>query len=195
VVRTAKDVDRVRRLSFPVACKLLSPQLIHKKDIGGVVLGIRSPAEVQAALTRFAKLAGRRGIRFDGVLVQEMVSDGVEMILGATRDPTFGPVVALGMGGTYAEVIRDYALAVAPVTPSGARRMLSTTKLGRILGGYRGGPRVSTAKLSRLVSSFSRVLVENPEIDQIEVNPLIAGGNGILAVDTRVAFRQGARSS
>jgi acyl-CoA synthetase (NDP forming) len=193
VVRTAGDVGKVRRLTFPVACKMQSAQLHHKKDIGGVVLGVQTPNEVQSVLSRFKKLADTKWMRFDGMLVQEMVADGTELILGGTRDPTFGPVVALGMGGTYTEIIRDFSLAVAPVSPAEVRRMLSRTKLDEILGGYRGGPKVDENRLCRLVSDFSRIMVENPSIEQMEVNPLIATSHDILAVDTRVIIAKANR--
>jgi len=193
VVRNAREAGKLKKLRYPVACKLLSEQLLHKKDIGGVVVGVQTPAEAQSVLSRFEKLAATKLMKFDGMLVQEMVANGIEMILGGTRDPTFGPVVALGMGGTYTEVIRDYALAVAPVSPLEVRRMLSLTKLDKILGGYRGGPRVDERRLCRLVSTFSRMMVENPSIEQMDVNPLIATAREILAVDTRVILAKSDR--
>jgi acyl-CoA synthetase (NDP forming) len=162
--------------------------LLHKTDIGGVVVDIKSRAEAESTLVRFTRLAKRKGLRFDGMLVQEMVRDGVELILGETRDPTFGPVLAVGLGGTYTELLRDYALAVAPVTEREAKRMIEQTRLGEILGGYRGGPRVGIGSLCRVISSFSKILAENPAIEQMEVNPLICTTSGVLAVDARVVL-------
>ncbi len=193
VVRSTLEAGKLKKLRYPVACKLLSEQLLHKKDIGGVLLGVQTPAEARSVLSRFERLAATKRMKFDGILVQEMVVSGIEMILGGTRDPTFGPVVALGMGGTYTEVIRDYALAVAPVSPPEVRRMLSLTKLDKILGGYRGGPRVDERRLGRLVSNFSMMMVKNPSIEQMEVNPLIATAREILAVDTRVILAKSDR--
>ena len=193
VVRSTREAGKLKKLQYPVACKLLSEQLLHKKDIGGVVLGVQTPAEAQSVLSRFEKLAATKRMKFDGMLVQEMVADGVELILGGTRDPDFGPVVALGMGGTYTEIIHDYALVVAPASPLEVRSMLSLTKLDKILGGYRGGPKVDERRLGLLVSSFSRIMVENPSIEQMEVNPLIATAREILAVDTRVILAKSDR--
>ena len=190
-IRTGADLHNLRRFPFPVACKLLSDQPLHKKDIGGVVLGIRTTAEAESVFTRFSRLASRKGISFGGMLVQQMVGDGVELILGSTRDQTFGPVVALGTGGTYTELVRDYALAVAPVSSEEVKEMLSLTRLARILGGYRGGPEVNQGKLCKLVSSFSRIMVDNPSIQQLEVNPLIATATNILAVDARMILKNG----
>ena len=190
VVRTSGDLGKLRGVPFPVACKLLTAQPLHKKDIGGVMLGIGTSAEAESVFSRFRRLAARRGLAFEGMLAQEMVADGTELILGSTRDPTFGPVIALGMGGTYTELIRDHALAVAPVGPAEVKKMLELTKLGRILGGYRGEPKVDEEGLCKLVSSFSRILIENPSIEQIEVNPLIATTTSILAVDARMILKK-----
>ena len=186
VVRSPKDLGRLKRIGFPVACKLLSEELLHKTDVGGVAVDVADVAEAESVLARFRKLAGKKGIRFDGMLVQEMVKNGVELILGGIRDPTFGPVVVFGLGGTYTELIREYSLAVAPVTPRESRAMLTQGKLGRVLDGYRGGPKVKMSRLSQVVSDFSRIMVENPSIEQMEVNPLMATEDEILAVDARV---------
>jgi acetyltransferase len=186
VIESSRDFARLRRFRFPVACKLLSKGLLHKTDLGGVVVDVPDGAEAERVFRRFEKLTARKGLPFEGMLVQEMVPRGVELLLGGMRDPTFGPVIVLGFGGAYAEVIRDYSLAVAPVTPLEVRRMLIGEKLGLVLGGYRGGPRVNTGRLSKLVSSFSRIMVENPQIEQMEVNPLMATDRTILSVDARV---------
>ena len=114
-----------------------------------------------------------------------MVS-GIEMILGGTRDRTFGPTVLFGMGGSYTELLRDYALGIAPVTVREATVMIGESRLSPVLDGYRGGPRIDREGLAKTVSSFSRILAENPSIEELEVNPLVATGKRILAVDARV---------
>ena len=186
IVTSSKDLAGLRELRFPVACKLISKDLPHKTDAGGVVLGVAEASEVKAVFERLSTLAERRHLGFEGMLVQEMVKKGVELILGGVRDQAFGAVVMVGLGGTHAELVRDFKLAVAPVTPVEARRMLIGGGIGRILRGYRGGPRASVGRLSGVVSDFSRILIENPWIEQMEVNPLIASGNSMMAVDSRV---------
>ena len=190
VLKSTKDIARLKRFRFPAACKLLSGGALHKTDIGGVVVNVRNESEVEQILERFEKLAAGKRIRFEGMLVQEMVHKGVELILGGTRDPTFGPVVILGLGGTYTELLHDYGLAVAPLTPREARRMLIGERIGRVLGGYRGGPKVDVSRLCKMVSDFSRAMVDNPSIEQMEVNPLIATDRFVYAVDTRVILRR-----
>jgi acetyltransferase len=188
VVWTRRDLGKAKKFGFPVACKMLAKGLDHKTESGGVVLNVASTAEAASAFSRFRKTAAKYGARFDGMLVQAMVKDGVELIVGATRDPTFGPVVVFGTGGTYTELVRDFASAIAPVSPREARDMISRTKLSPMLTGFRGGSVVDMPRLTEVVSNFSRILVENPSVDEIEVNPLIATDHGIFAVDARLVL-------
>ncbi|HKT21285.1 MAG TPA: acetate--CoA ligase family protein [Nitrososphaerales archaeon] len=185
VIRSPKDTRLLDRVRFPVACKLLSVDLPHKTDVGGVALGVKTPDEARACLVKFVAAAKRRGARFDGMVVQEMVSRGVELILGGRKDPTFGPTVALGLGGTYVELSREVSLAVAPVTASGVKSLLEGTSLEKVLHGFRGGPRVSVERLCRVVSVFSKIMVENPSLEEIEVNPFVATMDSMFAVDAR----------
>jgi acyl-CoA synthetase (NDP forming) len=189
VVEHAKDLQKLEKFDFPVACKLLSPGALHKTELGGVALNVRDVGEAERAFERFQRLAAKEGAEFDGMLVQEMVKDGVELLLGGTRDPTFGPVVVLGLGGTYTELLREYRLAVSPISEKKAKRMLVGDPLAKVLHGYRGGPRVNVGRLCEVVSAFSRIMVDNPSIEQVEVNPMIATRSKILAVDVRMILR------
>jgi acyl-CoA synthetase (NDP forming) len=188
VVWSPRDFRKSEEVGFPVACKLLSRQLLHKTDAGGVILGVDGRRELSSAFFRFKKLAERKGLSFDGMLVQEMISGGVEIILGGTRDPTFGPTVLFGVGGSYTELFRDYSLGIAPLTLEQATTLMGRSRLSLALDGYRGSPPVNKKELARVVSSFSRIMAENPSIEQIEVNPLIATKEGILALDARVVL-------
>ena len=186
-----KDIQQLKRFAFPVACKLLSPGVLHKTELGGVALDVGDVEEAKRAFVRFQNLATREHAKFEGMLVQEMVEGGVELLLGGTRDPTFGPVVVLGLGGIYTELLREYRLAVSPVTAKEARRMLIGETLVRVLGGYRGGPKVNINRVCEVVSAFSSILVDNPSIEQMEVNPLVATRSRILAVDARIMLGPG----
>jgi acetyltransferase len=190
IVSSEEDLRKLKGFEFPAACKLLSEGVLHKTDIGGVVTNVQNELEAERIFSRFRRLASKKSIRFEGMLVQEMVRNGVELILGGTRDPTFGPVVVLGLGGIYTELLREYGLAVAPVTEQVVRRMLIDEKVGRALRGYRGGARVNVGRLCEVVSRFSRIMVENPSISQMEVNPLIATKDKVLSVDARVILEQ-----
>ena len=191
IVEKAKDLQELGGLGFPVACKLLSPQVLHKTELGGVALDVGDVEEAKRAFVRFQNLATREHAKFEGMLVQEMVEGGVELLLGGTRDPTFGPVVVLGLGGIYTELLREYRLAVSPVTAKEARRMLIGETLVKVLGGYRGGPKVNINRVCEVVSAFSSILVDNPSIEQMEVNPLVATRSRILAVDARIMLGPG----
>lgn len=191
VVRSPRDFRKLAPLDYPVACKLLSRGLLHKTDAGGVILDVPDAEGAKSAFLRFEESAKKRGARLEGMHVQSMVGRSVELILGGTRDPTFGPVVVYGLGGVYTEVLRDYILEVAPVTPQDVRASLSQGRLSAILSGYRGGPRADIGRLAEAISNFSRIMVENPRIDQMEINPLMANEQGVLAVDVRVILGAG----
>jgi len=186
-VLVASDADFAKSsdLAFPVACKLVSSELLHKTEKGGVVLNVSNASELNSVLRRLRRLAMRLRIRYEGILVQQMAKGGIELLLGSTRDRVFGPTIVLGAGGKYAELIRDYSLAIAPVEVSEAKDLAMGTRLGQLLLGYRGDPRTKVFELARVVSRFSRILIENPSIEQIEINPLIASKEGITAVDVR----------
>ena len=184
-LRSPKDLEVLAKVKYPVACKLLSKALPHKTDVGGVALDVKNAGDARRCFVRFRAVAGRAGAKFEGMLVQEMVGKGVELILGARRDPTFGPTVAFGPGGTYVELSREIHLAVAPISSTGVLSMLEGTSLEKLLRGYRGGPRVSVERLCDTVARFSRIILENPSIQEIEVNPLIAMKDATLAVDAR----------
>ncbi len=186
IVRSSRDLRKLKSLAFPVACKLLSKELAHKTDIGGVVLDVKAVDQIESTLMRLKRLAANKGLTFDGVLVQEMVKDGIEIILGGKRDPTFGPVVMLGPGGIYTELIHGHSLAIAPVNPEQAAEMITQNKLGRVLDGYRGGRKMNVGRLALVVSRFSRIMFDNPRIREIEVNPLMVSKDRMLSVDARV---------
>lgn len=193
VVRSTGDLRTLGGVGFPAACKLLSRDLSHKTEVGGVALGVKNVEDARSWFSRFRSEARDQGLGFDGMLVQEMVQGDVEVILGGTRDPAFGPVVVVGLGGTYAELLREYSLAVAPVTPSQAGEMINRTGLGQILDGYRGRPKINSAPLRGAISRFSKILGENPSVEQIEVNPLIVTKDRVMAIDPRASVRNRAQ--
>jgi len=180
-------VTVAERVGFPVALKVLSAQISHKSDVGGVVLDLCDGAAVRRAarmiLDRTA--AARPDAVLDGILVQAMAPAGKELLLGGLRDPQFGPLVMVGWGGIYVEVLADTAARLAPVSPDEARTMLSELKLARLLHGVRGEAPVDLSAAAKTVSSFSRLIVDIPELQEVEVNPLVAGPSGVLAVDAR----------
>ncbi len=170
---------------YPVVAKIVSPKVVHKSDVGGVVAGIRSEVELRNAFERLRGLDG-----FAGVLVEEMVA-GIEMILGAKNDAQFGPVVLLGMGGTGVEVYNDVAIRMAPLDERDVADMLPCLKGYKLLKGYRGQPAVDMAALSETVIGFSRLLMDlEPYFESIDINPLMCSPEGCVIADARIILRK-----
>jgi acetate---CoA ligase (ADP-forming) len=172
------------RLGWPVALKLDAPGLAHKSDIGGVALGIDGRKPLEAALRKV--LAAGRDNAPDGVLVQPMAAGSVELIVGARRDPQFGALVLVGIGGVLAEVLDDVALRLAPVTHDGAREMLAELRGARLLDGVRGRRGANRTAVADLIVALGRTMEANPAWREVDLNPVIAGRDGALAVDALI---------
>ena len=191
LARTADEAMRVAsRLGYPVVMKIHSPQITHKTDVGGVALDLSNDDAVRQAFTRMVKMAGekRPDATIHGVTIQKMVSypNGLELIVGTKRDPVFGSVIMVGMGGTAAEVFRDRALALPPLTESLARRMLESLRSWPLLQGYRGRPGVNIDRLIEILMRFSYLVADYPEIKELDVNPLLVTPDDVIALDARV---------
>ena len=177
-------------LGYPVVLKLSAPSLVHKTEAGAVLLNLTDASRVSQGFDRLAALARDRMPRGEPweVVVMSQVAGGREVLLGARRDPSFGPVVACGAGGVEAEVQADVALRVAPVSPAMARELLGETRVGRILAGIRGLPPGDLDSLARALADLSRLMMQFPSIQEVDLNPvlLFPGRPGLLALDARV---------
>ncbi|HLU59568.1 MAG TPA: acetate--CoA ligase family protein [Pseudonocardia sp.] len=161
-------------LGGPVAVKLLDPAVLHKTEVGGVRLGVRTPAELDEALS---------AIGAERVLVEAMAAPGVDLVVGARRDPVFGPVVLVGLGGTVAEALADVAVRVAPVDERAAAVMVDELAGRALLDGWRGGPVLDRAALGRFVAALGALLSAHPHLQDVEVNPLRVTADGLVALD------------
>lgn len=174
-------------LGYPVVLKALSAHVVHKSDVGGVALGltdreaVRREAEAMRARVR-ARVPEATDLRF---LVQRMIEGGVEVILGGKRDPSFGPVVMFGLGGVFVEVFGDVSFRVAPLSRADAEEMIEEIRGKALLAGARGRPPADREALIQAILAFSRLLVENPSLAEVEINPLLALPGGVVAVDAR----------
>jgi acetyltransferase len=177
-------------IGFPVAVKIVSPDIVHKTDAGGISLDLDSAESVvQATSAMLARVAQRRPeARVSGVLVQPMVPAGQELLVGAVRDPQFGPVVVVGFGGVYVEVLGDTAARLAPVTVDEARAMLGELKMAPVLAGARGRAPVDLPMLADAISRFSMLAAETPELSEVEINPLVVDARGAVVVDARATL-------
>lgn len=175
-------------LGGAVAMKVVAPAIVHKSDVGGVVLGLRGAEAARAAYARILDAVADRapGARVDGVLVQAMAPAGRETIVGGSRDPSFGPMLMFGLGGIYVEVWRDVVFRMAPVARSEAREMIDSIKAVRLLTGVRGQPPVDRRAIEDVLLRVSQLLEDFPAIRELDINPLMTYPDGALAADARV---------
>lgn len=191
--------DAVRlaaRIGYPVAMKILSPDITHKTDVGGVELDLPNAAEVRAAFERIVNAAREHDseARVEGVTIQRMVSAprGCEMIVGVKRDPVFGAVLMVGSGGIQAELFGDRALELPPLSERLARRMLESLRLWPLLTGFRGRPPMNIEKLLEILMRFSYLAADYPEIEELDVNPLLVTPDEVIALDARIVLNHDA---
>ncbi|MEV8344993.1 acetate--CoA ligase family protein [Streptomyces niveus] len=176
------------RIGFPVAMKIVSPEILHKTDAGGVRIGVGSAAEVRSAFTTIVSNARKYDPKAQilGVQVQQMVPAGTEILIGTVTDPTFGKVVAFGLGGVLVEVLKDVTFRLAPATKDEALSMLDGIRAAEILRGVRGGPAVDRDALADLVVRVSQLAADFPNIAEVDLNPVFASENGVMAADVRI---------
>ncbi len=170
-------------LRFPLAAKVGSRRIGSKSDVGGVRLGIASPAELEETRTEFARIDGA-----EGVLVEEMAPPGVEVIVGGTSDPQFGPVVMFGLGGLFVELFRDVAFALAPITRKDALRLADRTRGSRLLHGFRGRPPVDREALARIIRTVADIIASGL-VAEVDLNPVALYPDGALVLDAKIKRR------
>ena len=193
--RTADEAAAAAtRLGFPVAVKLASDTITHKSDVGGVRLDLRNAREVHEAFEAIEKKLGEIGKRSEmsGVTVQPMVRDGLETIVGMTRDPSFGPLMLFGLGGVQVELLKDVYFRVHPLTDIDAEQMVHGIRGAKLLDGYRGAPPGDVPKLEEAILRVSQLVGEFPEVAEMDLNPLkvLPPGRGCVALDARVLVRK-----
>jgi acyl-CoA synthetase (NDP forming) len=188
IVRTAEEAAAaLDELTAPVAVKTAAP--VHKTELGGVRLGLRRPEQVADAVRQIAgdlEQAGRGDVVEAGFLVQEMVGDGVEMVVGVTHDRTFGPILLVGMGGTLVELLKDVSVRISPLTDVDVDDMLTSLRGYPLLTGYRGSSPVDVEALKALLFRVSSMVEAVPELDEVDLNPVFVRRRGVAAVDARI---------
>ncbi len=191
IASSPRDSVRVAtEVGFPVAIKILSPDITHKSDVGGVALDLESAEQVEAVavamLTRIERL--KPDARVDGFTVQAMARwpEAHELIVGASEDPIFGPVVLFGQGGTAVEVVADRAVGLPPLNTSLAQELVSRTRISRLLVGYRHRPAANLRAIFRTIAQVSQLVSDIPEVAELDINPLLADETGVLALDARL---------
>ena len=182
-----KVVRAAREIGYPLVLKVNSADISHKTDVGGVITGISTDKAARNAFDQIYANINKRMPQtlIEGITVQEMVQ-GVEVIIGVTRDPQFGPFVTFGLGGVYVEVLRDVSHRLAPITLAEAKKMISEVKSYPILLGARGRKALDINAIARTIVCVSRISQDFKEIQEIEINPLVVQETGCIAVDALV---------
>jgi acyl-CoA synthetase (NDP forming) len=186
-------IAAARQLGFPVVMKIISPDIVHKTDAGGIRLDLQTPEHVEEAYGEI--MSGCRTKYPDavihGISMQKAVQPGVELIIGIFTDAQFGPVLVFGLGGIWTEVLEDTSIRITPITRKDASEMIKEIKGYRLLTGYRGEPPVNTTRLEDMLLAISDFVESNPEVKELDINPVIASGDSVLAVDARIVLENG----
>jgi acyl-CoA synthetase (NDP forming) len=179
-------------IGYPVVMKIVSPQITHKSDIGGVKVGLKDKDSVLKAYKEILAAVKEKAADaiIEGVSIQRMAASGPELVIGMTKDPQFGPMLMFGLGGTLIELLNDVAFRIVPLTAHDAREMIRQVKTYRLLEGYRGRPRVDIEYLEDLLLKVSKMVDENPQIKEMDINPLVVYEKGAVAVDARIILEE-----
>ncbi|GIW13894.1 MAG: acetyl-CoA synthetase [Tepidiforma sp.] len=192
----AKTRDEAQALAeqvgFPVVMKIVSPDIAHKSDVGGVKLNLRDRESVAQAFDDIVANATRAvpGARITGVAVQHMAPQGTEVIVGMTTDPQFGPVLMFGLGGIMVEVLKDVSFRLVPLEEKDAQQMIDEIKGRPVLAGVRGQPPADIEALKRTILKVSEFVQQHPEVKELDLNPVFAYPDGALAVDARIVISE-----
>jgi len=193
LAKTQKEaVSLSQKMSFPVVLKIVSPDVIHKSDSGGVKLSINSVTEVKKAYDEILKKVRKQYPHavIHGVSLQKMVRPGTEVIIGTSKDPQFGPVIMFGLGGIFVELLKDVSFRVIPVEQRDAQEMIKEIKGYPLLQGFRGKEPASLSALVEIILKISKLMEENPQIKELELNPIFAYRNKAVAVDARIILER-----
>lgn len=185
-------ISASRQFGFPAVLKIVSPDIVHKSDAGGVKLGLRTSKQVGKAYDDILSAVKQKHPQavIQGVSVQKMARPGVEVIIGMTKDAQFGPVLMFGLGGILVEILKDVSFRIVPLTKRDAGEMVREIKGYPLLEGYRGQEPVDVSKLEELLLKVSDFVEQNPEVKEIDLNPVFAYSDGAVAVDARVILEE-----
>jgi acetyltransferase len=194
ITKTLEDtVKAAEEIGYPLVMKIVSPQISHKSDVGGIKLNLNNADDVKAAYEDMMENIPKKepNATLEGVQLQKMLSGGKEVIIGMVQDPTFGPMMMFGLGGIYVEILKDVKFAIAPVNEEEAREMIAGIKTHELLEGTRGDKAMDTEAIADIILRISQLVTDFPEINEFEINPLMVFEEGALAVDMRLMLKEG----
>ncbi|MBS3134505.1 acetate--CoA ligase family protein [Candidatus Woesearchaeota archaeon] len=179
-----KALELSRKMKFPVAIKIMSPDILHKTEAGAIIV-CRNEVDILTGYETLLNIVKKRKVKLEGILIQEYLT-GNEIIIGIKKDETFGHVILFGIGGIYTEVLKDISFRSCPVSKKEALKMIEEIKNIKILEGYRTQKPVDKIVLSSIISTISKIPLKNKTISELDINPLIANGKSIIVVDARM---------
>ena len=184
----AEAVKLAEKIGYPVVLKIVSPAIIHKSDVGGVIVDVKDAKDVQNAYKKIMDNIKKHkpDAVIVGVLVQEMAPQSTEVIVGATKDPQFGPALMFGLGGIFVEILKDVTFRIAPLTEDEAREMITSVKAYPVLKGYRNMPPADVEAIVEILLNTSRLVMEHQEIKEVDLNPIMVYEKGAKTVDARI---------
>ena len=184
----AEAVKFAEEIGYPIVLKIVSPDIIHKSDVGGVVVGLKTAKDVRNAYKQILESIKKHkaDAKIVGVLVQEMAPSSTEVIVGAIKDPQFGPAIMFGLGGIFVEVLKDVTFRIAPITVDEAREMITEVKAYPLLKGYRNMPPADIEAIVQILLNASRLVMEHQEIKELDLNPIMVYEKGAKTVDARI---------
>jgi acetyl-CoA synthetase (ADP-forming) len=187
-VNENEAVKYADEIGYPVVLKIVSPEIIHKSDAGGVMINLQNPSDVSDAYRKILENVKKynANAKIVGVLVQEMTPQSTETIVGAIKDPQFGQTIMFGLGGIFVELLKDVNFRIAPITADDAKEMITQLKAYPLLKGFRSSPPADIDALVGVLLSTSRLVMDNPEIKELDLNPVLAYQKGAKTVDARI---------
>jgi len=189
VAKTAEEaVKFAEKINYPIVLKIVSQDVIHKSDAGGVIVNLKTKEDVQTAYARILENVQKykADARITGILVQEMAAQATEVIIGSIKDPQFGQTLMFGLGGIFVELLKDVTFRVAPITEQEAAEMIVGVKAYPLLNGYRNTPAADVKALVNLLMCVSKLVMDHPEIKELDLNPVMAYEKGATTVDARI---------
>lgn len=188
----AEARTQAESVGYPVVLKIVSPDIVHKSDVGGVKVGLTDAAGVTAAFEEIMAnaLQAVPDAKITGVAVQNMAPEGIEVIVGMTTDPQFGPVMMFGLGGIMVEVLKDVSFRLVPLTERDATQMIDEINGSVLLEGIRGKPPIDKAALREAILKVAEFVAQHPEVQELDLNPMIAYPDGAIAVDARIVVSE-----
>ena len=183
-------VNAAEEIGYPVVMKIVSPEIAHKSDVGGVVVGVENSDDVRSIFEEINRSVADKApqAEIDGVAIQAMVPQGTEIIVGSTTDEQFGPVMMFGLGGVFVEILEDVAFRIVPLEPKDASDIVREIKGFPLLDGARGREKADLDSLENLILKVSNLVDENPQIAELDLNPIFAYSDGVVAVDAHVVL-------